>query len=123
MKNHFFLLLCTITLLFGCLEDAKPDPRKKYKYHVLLRDSSGNQAFYAGSTIGLASCSIVGRRALRERAKHELAGKEWGIVCCWYTDGKCLEEHHYQDKDVPYEEWNANPKYHIKPLRQVLFKG
>lgn len=122
MKPYFLLSLCVL-LLSGCLEDEAPDPRKKYTYHVFIRADDASQAFYAGTTIGLGSCAIIGRRTLLERAGYELAGNEWRIVCCWETkSSQCQEEHRYQDKDIPYEEWKRNPEYHITPWRQYFFK-
>lgn len=121
MKQFVLLLLCVV-FFFGCKEE-EVDPRKKYKYNVFLRMHDSNRAFYAGSTVGLGSCSIVGRRSLAERSSHELAGGGWEIVCCWRTKGsQCKEEHNYKDKDVPYEEWKRNKKYHHAPKRQYFFK-
>ncbi len=121
MKKILLLLLCVT--LFGCEEEKQPDPRKKYNYHVFLRSFDDKKVFYTGSTIGLSSCGIIGRRALAERKTQELAGKEWEVICCWYTKpSQCNEEHHYQDKNIPYEEWKNDLKYHPKPSRSYVFR-
>lgn len=118
----FILLLCSF-LLWGCQEEEKPDPRKKYTYHVFIRNGKDNRTFYAGSTVGLASCGIIARRAFKQRSNNELKGQDWQTICCWYS-GKtqCLEEHSPEDRNIDYEEWQGNQQYHKKPERSYLLK-
>lgn len=111
-----------VSLLISCKEQ-QVDPRKTYNYHVFLRPQDGGREFYAASTVGLGSCSIIGRRVLKERFAKELQGKKANIICCWRTKGSdCQEEHRYEYKNVPYDEWKNDPKYHIKPKRKRYFK-
>ncbi|MDB2414472.1 hypothetical protein N9W34_01725 [Rickettsiales bacterium] len=128
MKNYINLILSIILvfLLTSCGEE-KPDPRKKYKYNVLIREVRSPdfryqyRTFYAGTTIGLASCGIIGRKAMKERYPHELVDGEWKIVCCLDQGGyNCKEEHRPGDYSVPYDEWLNDPKSHIKPRRKKL---
>ena len=123
MKQCLLILFLFAILLQGCKEEEKPDPRKRYKYNVFLRIPGSQRAFYANSTIGLGSCAILGRRTLLERASHELTEGNWEVICCWWTENsECQEEHRFQDKDIPYEEWLKDPKYHHIPERQYFFK-
>ena len=120
--SRFGVVFLCLVLLVGCKEE-NIDPRAKYKYHIFVRQKASSRAFYAGTTVGLGSCAIIGIRTLVERVPHELRGYGWKVVCCWWTKtSQCQEEHDYKYKDVPYEEWIKDPKYHRVPKRQHFFK-
>lgn len=121
---RIFIGVVASLVLISC-EEASEDPRAQYRYNVLIREVQkkgqhfGGQLFYAGTTVALGSCGIIGRRAILERTPHELEGGDWEIVCCWHTKkSMCQEEHNHEDQSMPYEVWLKNPGSRKKAQRE-----
>lgn len=125
--NISLFLFAALLLFVSACGKSGDDPRKKYNYNVLMREVKSDgfvykaRLLYAGTTVGLASCGIIGRRAAKERLQHELKDGEWEVVCCWSTAKyDCEEEHRVGDYSMDYDEWLKNLESHIKPQRRNL---